>query len=169
VSSPADRLRLAWQQILSGLLPALATYVRWEFRVLSVSPGPPVLISASAVNGACPFPSPISNITLWPGPCGCYAIPPVGSLVLLEFHEGSETKPSIAGLDPSNPPILITLGAGTDPIAMSALVSSQLANIATALETHVHTGVQTGVGTSGTAAPVYTPGSVASTLPVVSE
>lgn len=166
----SDRLRVAWQQILTGLLPALATYVRWEFRVQSVNPGPPVLITATPVSAACPFGQDqgLSNITLWPGPSGSYAVPAVGSIVLLEFHEGDPSKPSIAGLDPNQVPTLITLGAGNDPIAMSESVSAELTKIATALTSHVHAGVTTGSGTSGVAAPVYVQGSVASTLPVVS-
>lgn len=160
-----DRLRLAWQQILTGLLPALATYVRWEFRVTSVNPGPPVLISATPVSSECPFGQSggISNITLWPGPSGAYAVPAIGSLVLLEFHEGNPAKPSIAGLDPNVPPTPITLGSGTDPIAMSALVSTELGKIAATLATGSNSG-----GPVVFADP-YTPGPVASTLPVVSQ
>jgi hypothetical protein len=48
-------------------------------------------------------------------------------------------------------------------VALAALVATELTKIQTALNTHVHSGVTTGVGTSGTAAPVYTPASVAST------
>ena len=162
-----DRLKVAWEHILAALLPSLATYVKWEFRVQSASSGPPVTISAAAVSAACPWQS-LANITLWPGPSGAYAVPAPGTLVLVEFHEGNPAKPAIAGLDPNNVPVTITLGAGTDPIAMSSLVFGQLQAIETALITHVHAGVTTGAGTSGVAAPVYTPGSVASTLPVVS-
>lgn len=162
-----DRLRAAWEQILIAILPSLATYVRWEYRVTGVQPGPPVLVSGSPVAGACPFGT-LANITLWPGPSGCYALPAVGSLVLVEFHEGNPAKPSVCGLDPNVPPTEIVLGAGQDPIALSALVSGELTKIATALVTHVHAGVTTGPGTSGVAAPVYQQGAVASTLPVVS-
>jgi hypothetical protein len=48
-------------------------------------------------------------------------------------------------------------------VALANLVSTELTKIQTALNTHVHSGVTTGPGTSGTAAPVYVPGVVAST------
>lgn len=112
----SDRLKVAWEQILTALLPSLATYVKWEFRVQSSLPGPPVTISAAAVSADCPWQT-LANITLWPGPSGAYAIPAPGTLVLVEFHEGNPGKPSIAGLDPNNVPILTTLGGGSTPIA----------------------------------------------------
>jgi hypothetical protein len=110
----SDRLKSAWEAI-NGALLRLATYVRWEYRVQGVVPGPPVLISATPA-GASPFGN-LANITLWPGPSGAYALPPVGSLVLVEFHEGDPSKPSICGLDPAQVPTLTTLGGGTAPIA----------------------------------------------------
>ena len=111
-----DRLRDAMAGILKALLPSLATYVKWEYRVVGTSPGPPVTVSASPVAASCPF-GPQANITLWPGPSGAYAVPAPGSLVLLEFHEGSASKPSICGLDPNVPPVLTTLGGGMVPVA----------------------------------------------------
>lgn len=48
-------------------------------------------------------------------------------------------------------------------VALAQLVASELSKIQTALNTHVHSGVTTGPGTSGTAAPVYIPAAVAST------
>lgn len=50
---------------------------------------------------------------------------------------------------------------GASPVALSTLVANQLALIKQALETHVHTGVTVGAGTTGTAAPSYSPGDVA--------
>lgn len=51
-----------------------------------------------------------------------------------------------------------------DFVALANLVSSQLSSIATALTTHVHAGVTPGPSLTGVAAPVYVPGSVASTV-----
>jgi len=113
-----DRLRTALEQTLTGLLPKLANYLRWEYRVLSVVPGPPVLISGVPVDVTCPH-GPLANITLWPGSDGGYAIPATGSLILVEFHDGNPQKPAVCGLDPSSVPILTTLGGsvGAKPLA----------------------------------------------------
>lgn len=76
--------------------------------------------------------------------------------------------PAYLHLKPDGSAILrattINLGAdATDFVALSTLVSAQLASIATALTTHVHAGVTPGGGSSLGAASVYTPGSVAAT------
>lgn len=165
----SDRLKVAWEQILTALLPSLATYVKWEFRVQGASPGPPVTISAAAVSADCPWQT-LANITLWPGPSGAYAVPAPGTLVLVEFHEGNPGKPSIAGLDPNNVPVKITLGTGVDPIAMSIPTDAAVTAIVAAFNSHTHT-VPAGPGTSGPAIPLIAPapGSTASTLPVVSQ
>lgn len=156
-----DRLRTALEQTLAGLLPKLACYLRWEYRVVSVTPGPPVLISGVPVDVTCPH-GQLANITLWPGPDGGYATPAPGSLILVEFHDGNPQKPAVCGLSPITPPILTTLAFGVQPIALAPLVTLQLAAIATALTTHVHSGVTPGGGVTGPAAPVYTPAPVAS-------
>ena len=156
-----DRLRTAIAQVLAGMLPKLACYLRWEYRVVAATPGQPVKISGIPVDPTCPH-GQLANITLWPGPDGGYAVPTPGSLILVEFHDGNPEKPAVCGLDPSVPPVLTTLGFGVQPIALAPLVALQLENIATALATHVHSGVTTGPGTSGTASPVYTPAPVAS-------
>jgi hypothetical protein len=122
----SDRLRDAFSAILDALLPALATYVKWEYRVVGTSPGPPVTISASPVSAACPFGT-LANITLWPGPTGGYAVPAPGSLVLVEFHEGSPAKPSVCGLDPNVPPLMVTLGGPTALPVIPAIWGSTLA------------------------------------------
>lgn len=60
----------------------------------------------------------------------------------------------------------ISLGKGsTDHVALANLTATQLTNIVNAFNTHTHTGVQTGPGTSAVpAVPMSPPGSVASTL-----
>jgi hypothetical protein len=100
--------------MIGAFLPALAPYLQWEYEVVDVTPGLPVLISGKpvATTGlyACPF-GPQANIKLWPGPSGGYSTPVVGSLVLLAFNDGNPAKPRIAGLDPSTPPTSTKFGA----------------------------------------------------------
>ena len=48
-------------------------------------------------------------------------------------------------------------------IGRDDLIEAELAAIKTALESHVHSGVTTGPGSTGTAAPSYSPGSVGAT------
>lgn len=170
----SDRLKVAFETILTALLPSLAAYVRWEYRVLSVSPGPPVLISGRPVSTRCPFGT-LASITLWPGPSGAYAVPVVGSLVLIEFHDGNPAKPAVCALDPNEVPSTITLGAGTDPVALSSKVDGELAKIAGCFATF-----SPGSGGASFPSPYTTPGPppspgpqprqpTASTLPVVSQ
>jgi hypothetical protein len=111
----ADRFRDAiigiLRTLLTGpeLLTSMAPYLKWEYTVQSVEPGPPVLISGTPVNPNCPFGS-LANITLWPGPDGGYATPIPGSRVLIEFHDGSPAKPAVCGLDPNTNPIQVDFG-----------------------------------------------------------
>jgi hypothetical protein len=120
VSAGADRLRTALESTLAGLLPSLAAYVKWEYRVVSATPGEPVLVSGSPVSAACPFGT-LANIQLWPGASGGYAVPAPGTLITVEFHEGNTEKPAVANLDPSVPATLVTLGGPTSlPAALAA-------------------------------------------------
>jgi hypothetical protein len=111
----SDRLREALEGVVSQIMPriaaSLAVYMRWEYTVAGVTPGPPVLISGVPASTTCPF-GPLANITLWPGADGGYAIPAPGSLVLVEFHDGSPAKPAVCGLDPNVPPLVTFLGGG---------------------------------------------------------
>jgi hypothetical protein len=161
----SDRLRDAIEAVLRGMLPTLPNYLRWEYRCVAVSPGPPVLISGVPIDETCPHGT-LANIALWPGPDGGYAIPVIGSLILVEFHDGNPEKPAVCGLDPNSTPTLTTFGGGISPIGLAPLISFQLSEIAAALTSHVHTGVTTGAGTSGPAAPQYTPGNVGSAIVV---
>lgn len=112
-----DRQRAPFEAMLAGFLTSQAAFARWEYRVVGVTPGPPVTVSGTPVDPTrCPF-GPLANITLWPGPDGGYAIPAAGSLVLVEFHDGNVAKPAVCGLDPGVPAVLTTLGGGTIPLA----------------------------------------------------
>lgn len=166
-----DRARNALESMLVGIWPSVALrlvgrLVRWRYKVTAVSPGPPVLISGTPA-GRSPY-GDLANIQLWPGPSGAYAVPPVGSTVLVAFNEMNGTEPCVVALDPSTPPTLTTLGGGTLGVAIGPDVATELGKIHTALSTHVHGGVQAGGATSGAAASVYTPGTVTSTKVVTS-
>lgn len=85
-----------------------------------------------------------------------------GARVLIGWQDGDPQKP-YASLWEGGSLTSIAIAGSSDAAALASLVLGQLQNIATALTTHVHSGVTTGPGTSGTAAPVYTPAAVAST------
>ena len=129
----ADRFRASQEAILSGFLTSQAAYARWEYRVSGVTAGPPVTVSGVPVDATrCPFGN-LANITLWPGPDGGYAVPAMGSLVLVEFHDGNVAKPAVCGLDPSVPAVLTTLAGGTvHGIAFADLLLAELVKIGAA-------------------------------------
>lgn len=118
-----DRLIHALENVVGGSLPAardiLAAFIQWEYRVIDVTPGPPVLISGTPVatvgNLACPF-GPLANIALWPGPSGGYSTPAPGSLILVAFNDGNPAKPRVSGLDPNSFPTSTKFGAAPTPI-----------------------------------------------------
>jgi len=165
-----DRLRDAVAAVLRGMLPNLAAYVRWEYRVVGAVPGPPVLISGTPVDGSCPF-GPLTNITLWPGPAGGYAVPAPGSLVLIEFHGGDPRKPAVCGLDPSQYPTSIKLGGpATQPIAIGPITDANVAAIKAWLSTHTHpvAGVTAGSAAVTSGPAVLTPPVTQSTGSLIS-
>lgn len=169
-----DRFRDAMVGVLGSLgtsteiVLAQAVFLKWEYTVVSVTPGPPVLISGRPVNLACPF-GPLANITLWPGPDGGYSIPIPGSRVLVEFHEGSPSKPAVCGLDPNSVPAPITLGAGEIPIALSEFIDIFISAFTLAPPTPGDGGaaIQAAVVTALTSAGF--PGTTGSTIPVLSQ
>jgi hypothetical protein len=115
----SDALLDAFRDVVLALIPKLAYYVQWEYRVVSVSPGPPVTVSGLPVNPKCPIASPngTSDIVVRPGPCGCYAIPAVGSIVAIGFNDADPGKPYIAGMDPSANATAVFLSASGQPVA----------------------------------------------------
>lgn len=108
----SDRMAVALQGILDALLPTLAYYATYEYRVLAALPltpppaplvaGTPVTIDCVAIDPPvlATFPREL-NLALWPGPSGLVAIPAVGSLVRVGFVNGSPSRPFVAGLDPA--------------------------------------------------------------------
>lgn len=112
-----DRLLSNWRAILQALVGTLAPYAVWEYRVVSVdSATPPVKVSVRPTSDLNPF-GPQAGMTLWPGPSGTVAVPQVGSLVRLQFADGSPTKPMIVGLDPSAAPTMVFVGEVAGPFA----------------------------------------------------
>lgn len=170
----ADRFRDALvgtlRAILTGpeMVAALAPYLKWEYIVAGVTPGPPVLISGTPVNPACPF-GPLANITLWRGPAGSYAVPVVGSKVVVEFHDGSPAKPAVAGLDPTQTPTTITLGTGVEPIAISTFIDVFFTAFLTAVPVPNDGGAAIQAFVLAALTGASYPGTTGSTLPVLSE
>lgn len=135
-----DRMVTAIQGILDALLPTLAYYATYEYRVLAALPvavPPTPVLAGQSVTIDCvaidppvlaTFPRELSNLTLWPGPSGLVAIPAVGSLVRVGFVNGSPARPFVAGLDPAGINTGSALhsfaqtlaGATVDPIAKAA-------------------------------------------------
>lgn len=111
-----DRLRAAIEGVLRGMLPTLPNYLRWRYRVVAVTPGSPVMVSGVPISPTCPHGN-LANISLRPGPDGAYAVPVVGSQVIVEFLEGNPELPEVCGLDQKIAPTLTTLGGGSTPVA----------------------------------------------------
>lgn len=137
----ADRLLTAFARIIDLLQPRLLYLAIWEYRVVSVSGTGPVKISARAVASSCPLPE-LSDIALWPGPSGAYAVPLPGTSVRVAFADGDPTKPMIVGLDPAATPIsvyahasaLVELGdALAVPLAKASPVAADMVALASAL------------------------------------
>lgn len=154
----ADRLLTSLRAIIRALAPSLAYYAVWEYRVVSVDTStPPITISANPT-GASPF-GPQSKITLWPGPTGSVAVPQVGSLVRLQFADGSGTKPMLVGLDPSSPPAMVFVGSVAAPAAARVGDSVAVTGVSAAAPTGLIFTAPSGGGpcvvTSGTGPTAY--------------
>lgn len=134
-----DRLQESLRAILAALLPTLAYYAVWEYRVLNVSPplgppapvklGVPILVDCVALDAAtaATLPPTLSAKVLQPGPSGLVAIPAIGSVVLVGFANGSPGKPYVHSLDPNVAPIntpfsqfATLLHGSTDPATQAA-------------------------------------------------
>lgn len=71
----------------------------------------------------------------------------LGSRVLVGFENGDPAKPYAAAWDAASLTTL-TIGGGADYVALATLVKAELQAIRTAFNTHVHSGVTTGPGSS---------------------
>lgn len=127
----SDRLRVAISAILDLLQPDLLYARVWNYRVITVVPGPPVLIDAISLDPRMP---PIQGIMLWPGPSGCVAVPAVGSQVRLGFIAADPKQPMLVGLDPLSPPTFVYLGEvpGTGVARLGDTISISIAQFAAA-------------------------------------
>ncbi len=103
----SDRLRGAFEDILDALLPRLNYYVLWEYRVVLVSPGPPVTIDARTSDPSMPD---LAGVRIWPGPGGVIAVPAIGSRIRVGFINGDPSRPAVLGLDPESQPTLTMIG-----------------------------------------------------------
>lgn len=108
----SDRLREAIEAVLDALQPRLKYFALWEYRVVVVSPGPPVKIDARSTIDDMPD---LAGIELWPGPSGAIAVPMIGSRVRVGFINGDPARPAIFGLDPESSPTLTMLGGAVGP------------------------------------------------------
>ena len=55
-TTATDRFRASQEAILAGFLTSQAAYARWEYRVVGVTPGPPVTVSGTPVDPVrCPL------------------------------------------------------------------------------------------------------------------
>jgi hypothetical protein len=125
-----DRLAVALEGILAALLPTIAYYTTYEYRVLAALPPlvPPAPVPAgTSVTIDCvatdppvlaTFPSQLAGLVLWPGPSGLVAIPAVGSIVRVGFVNGDPAKPFVAGLDPAG------INTGSALLSFATLLST---------------------------------------------
>ncbi len=151
-----ERLRTDMRSLIRAEVPSLSYSGVWEYTIASATS-----TTVDAVPTDIRMP-PVANCPMMPGLIGEVVTPTPGSKCRIVFVNGDPSRAECIGID--GPPSLAKLGGGVDFVALSALVSAQLTGIAAALAAHVHSGVTTGVGVTGPAAPIYTPGSVASTI-----
>ena len=129
---PSDRLKSNVERLFTLLLPFIAYTMRWEYLVVSATPGVPGV--PGTVDGVpvdlsrCPF-GPLTGIALWRGPSGVASVPALGSRVLVEFHDGNPAKPAVCGVDPTIPAIV------PDVPPAPLTVAGALATFATPLST----------------------------------
>lgn len=101
-----DRIRSNVERLFTLLLPYLSYTLRWEYTVVGVTPGLlGVTVDGVPVDNArCPF-GPLAGIQVWKGPSGSPSVPPIGSRILVEFHDANPAKPAVAGFDPAVPTV----------------------------------------------------------------
>ena len=154
---------------LSAMIQDLApdcTYAAcWEYSVVSVNAGAQTIdcspTSTAVLSAPFPLPAHVTGVPMVVGVAGTVHTPAEGSVVLLCFANSDPSKPRIVAYDGTQCSS-VKLNGGGHKVALADDVASQLSAIASALTSHVHSGVTTGSGVSGTAASVYTPGNVAS-------
>lgn len=157
----ADAARIsAWGGELSGrgrmahLMGALlsrhqsaAIYGKYRYRVVKMATGRVELQAVSAASGL-PDVIPVSIV---PGVAGAKMDLAPSSIVLVEFVEGDPTKPIVTAFEDQTPTglsfsVAATLRLGSSSASQGAILGTSHKLWA---DTHTHTGVQTGGGTSG--------------------
>jgi hypothetical protein len=154
-----DRSPWSWFRKLARA-SAPEIYGVYEYNVFSVGSG---TITAQLTDTTQPAPS-VVNIPIRPGIAGATTVPAINTLCLVVFANGDRTKPRVISYDATAAQSLkldaATVSVGPSPTDFAALATKVNA-INALIETHVHTGVQTGGGSSG-------PSPTLSSLPSVS-
>jgi hypothetical protein len=104
-----DRLLQALREIIREQLPNYDYMTLWEYRVVSVTSGPPVVLDLQATEDTAKRLPDLTQVTLWPGPSGGVCVPRVGASVRVGFVGGDPTKPYVAGVDPASSPTTVYL------------------------------------------------------------
>lgn len=104
-----DRLGTSLAAITRAQVPRLPFFAVSEYAVVSVTPGPPVLIDCQAIDPdeLLSLPPTLVGLTLWPGPSGFVAVPVIGSTIRVQFLNGDPSRPVVVGLDPNIQPTLV--------------------------------------------------------------
>jgi hypothetical protein len=162
----------AWRQLAERLLPQSRYSGTWEYRVVSQS-GERLNLQAVRVANGLPN---LSRVPVRPGVPGFRATWKKGSFCLVSFVNSDPGRPVVVGGDAPDSPgwvpdelavrvadmridvieSLVKLGlqgdAALDFVALATKVDTAISNIRTAYNSHTHTGVTTGAGSSGTPA-----------------
>lgn len=122
-----DRLGTSLAAITRAQVPRLPFLAVWEYAVIAVTPGPPVLIDCQAIDPdeLIAIPPTLVGVTLWPGPSGFVAVPPVGSKVRIQFINGDPSHYAVVGLDPNIEPTLV-FGYTTGTIQLGDVTATPL-------------------------------------------
>lgn len=171
------RIADAWRALAERLLPQARYAGTWEYRVVSQS-GERLNLQAVRVANGLPD---LSRVTVRPGVPGFRATWKKGSFCLVAFVNSDPGRPVVVGGDAPDSPgwvpdelsvrvadmrvdvieSLIKLGtqgdAALDFVALAAKTDAAISSIVTVLNAHVHTGVTTGLGSSGSPAVPLTP------------
>lgn len=128
-----DRVLAALRQLVRQEVSRITFLACWEYRVHAVSAGPPVVIDCAATVPDLPD---LPGLVLRPGPSGCYALPAVGSAVLVRFVGGDPTRPEVVALDSAAEPTAVWLGGAS---AEFVALASKVAALQDAHNAHTHT------------------------------
>lgn len=138
----SDRLQDNLYAVIGALLPRLALFAEWEYRIASVTPSQPILFDliladpANAFAKQCGLPLSLARVPLWPGPGGIVSIPAIGSVVLVRFNNADAGKYVVSGIDPTAVTKSAAVGVGgigaSLPLAQAAWVSALQGAIAAA-------------------------------------